>query len=81
MKEIEQRVQSLYSVLTSSVREDDYAENSRRMELQRSVFIWTYVSILILLSGDSMGLSQSSDHSLKNMCFSNFYRMLITPKS
>jgi hypothetical protein len=81
MKEIEQRVQSLYGVLTSPVREDDYAENARRIELQRSVLIWTYVSILIPLSGDSTGLSRSLDHSLKNMYSFNFYRILITPKS
>ena len=37
MKSIERRVQSLYGVLDSPAREDDYAENARRVELRRFV--------------------------------------------
>jgi len=39
MKDIERRVQSLYGVLASPVREDDYAENVRRVELRRLVLV------------------------------------------
>jgi len=37
MKDIERRVQSLHGVLVSPAREDDYAENARRVELRRFV--------------------------------------------
>jgi hypothetical protein len=39
MKGIERRVQSMYGVLASPAREDDYAENARRVELRRFVFV------------------------------------------
>ena len=39
VKDIEQRVQSLSSMLTSPASEDDYAEKGRRAELRRFVFI------------------------------------------
>jgi len=35
VKGIEQRLQSLYGVLASPAREDDYAEGARRVELRR----------------------------------------------
>ena len=39
MKGIERRVQSLHGVLASPTREDDYAENARRVELRRFVLV------------------------------------------
>jgi len=39
VKEIERRVQSLSSVLTSPVGEDDYTEKGRRVDLQRFVLV------------------------------------------
>jgi hypothetical protein len=55
MKGIERRVQSLYGVLASPARENDYAENARRVEFRRFVFIWTHAKLLISLLGGSMG--------------------------
>jgi len=50
-------VQSLSSVLTSPVGEDDYAEKARRVELQRFVLGQTCMSqLLIPLSGSLGGL-------------------------
>ena len=57
IKDIEQRVHSLYDVLASPVGEDDYAENARRVELRRSVLMRTHTALLIPLSGSLMGLS------------------------
>lgn len=41
MKGVERRVQSLFSVFTSPVGDDDYAEKGRRMELRRFVISCT----------------------------------------
>jgi len=81
MKDIERRVQLLYGVLASPVRQDDYAENARRVELRRFVLIYKHVNLLILLPGSSTGLSQNLNRSLKNTHFSTSYGMLIMPKS
>jgi len=50
-------VQSLYGVLASPISEDDHAENARRAELRRFVFIQIRINLLIPLSGGLMGLS------------------------
>lgn len=39
MKDIERKAQSLYGILASPTSEDDYAENARRVELQRFVLM------------------------------------------
>jgi len=39
LKVIERRLQLLRGVLASPAREDDYAENARRVELRRFVLI------------------------------------------
>ena len=56
MKEIERRVQSLSSMLTSPVGEDDYAEKQRRVAFLRFVLIQIYINLLISLLGNSRGL-------------------------
>ena len=81
VKEIEQRVQSLSSVLASPVGEDDHAEKGRRVELQRFVLARIYSCLLILPSGSSMELSRSSNHFPKNMCFLGSCTTSITPKA
>ena len=80
VEDINRRVESLCGVLASPVSEDDSAEKERRAELRRFVFIQMHVNLLIPLSGGLMGLSQGSNHSLRNACFSNSYGTLITPK-
>ena len=81
MKDIEQRVQSLYGMLASPAREDDHAENTRRVELRRFVLAYQHAGLLISLPGSLTGLSQSLNRSLKNICFSGSCGMLTTPKS
>lgn len=81
VKEIEQRVQSLSSVLASPVGEDDHAEKGRRAELQRFVLAQMYSGLLILHPGSSMELSRSSNHFPKNMCFLGSYATSIMPKA
>jgi len=80
VKDIDRRVQLLCGVLASPASEDDFAEKERRAELRRFVFIQMYINLLIPLSGGLMGLSQSSNNSMKNTHFSNSYGMLRTPK-
>ena len=77
MKDIERRVQSLHGVLAAPAREDDYAENARRVELWRFVLVWTHFDLLILFPGSSTGLSQNLGHSPRNTHFSTSCEMLI----
>ena len=56
MKEMEQRVLSLSSVLTSPVGEDDYAEKWRRSVLRRFVLTRACIGLLIHALGSSKEL-------------------------
>ena len=48
VKDIEERVHSLSSVLSAPVSEDDHAEKARRLELQRSALAQSRSSPLTL---------------------------------
>ena len=56
MKEIEQRVLLLSSMLASPVSEDDYAEKWRRSVLRRFVPVRVHISMLIHILGSLKGL-------------------------
>ena len=73
MEDIEQKARSLYGLLETPVREDDYAEKGRRLELQRFVLVLVRIGLFIPLSGSSIGLLRSSNRSLNDMHSSNFY--------
>ena len=64
---LKRRVQWLFGVIASPVGEDDYAEKGRRVELRRFVLAYMSIGLLIHLSGSSMGLLQSLNHSLNKV--------------
>ena len=80
VKEIRRRAWSLSGALASPVRENDYAEKARRVELQRYVPVQTYDNLLNPLLGSSRGLSRGLNRSLTNMRSLGSYAMLMTRK-
>jgi len=69
MKDIEQRVQLLYGVLSFPVSQDDHAEKARRAELQKFVFTHIHINLLTPLSGGLMESLQNLNHFLNSMHF------------
>ena len=80
VKEIRRRAWSLSGVLASPVRENDYAEKARRVELQRYAPVRRYDDLINPLSGDSRGLSRGLNRSLTNMRSLGSYATSMMPK-